>query len=271
MGNGSTRLAATVAGLLGFCAVAAPTPAQTSSSQWQFVAVVYGYFPELTGSATFPTGRSVDISVDTHQVISNLNLAFMGAFEATHGPWDLFTDIVYVDAGSSKSATRALSIGGLMTPANVTADAHLDIKSTVWTLGGGYRVINVPEATLDVFAGTRAVFLEQHLSWQFSADVGAFVGPGRRGSGESNPTNWDGIIGAKGRWLLGDRHKWFVPFYIDVGTGGSNFTWEGIAGLGYAFSWGDVIGAWRYLDYRFSSDSGNLTLSGPAIGAAFRW
>jgi hypothetical protein len=26
-------------------------------------------------------------------------------------------------------------------------------------------------------------------------------------------------------------------------------------GVGYAFSWGSIVGAWRYLDYEFKSGS----------------
>jgi hypothetical protein len=257
--------------LLACGAVSAPTPAQTPSADWQFTAIVYGYFPELTGSATFPTGITANITVDPNQLIPNLNIAFMGALEARKDPWSVFTDIIYIDASGSKSATRSLSISDVMIPASITADAHLDVTSTVWTLGGSYRVVATPEGTLDLLAGARGLFLKQRLSWQFSGDVGPFVGPGRQGSGDSNPTNWDGIIGAKGQWMFGEQHAWFVPYYLDVGTGDSHLTWQGITGLGYAFNWGEVIGTWRYLDYRFSAHSSSLTLSGPAIGAAFHW
>ena len=35
----------------------------------------------------------------------------------------------------------------------------------------------------------------------------------------------------------------------------------------------EVIGAWRYMDYKFKSGAPieKLTLNGPAIGVAFRW
>lgn len=64
-----------------------------------------------------------------------------------------------------------------------------------------------------------------------------------------------------------------MPYYIDVGTGQTQLTWQGIAGLGHAFSWGDLIAVWRYIDYRFKSGEkfGRLSMNGPAIGAAFHW
>jgi hypothetical protein len=259
--------------LLAFTAAAGPALAQTSAQppEWQFDAVLYAYIPKLTGSATFPTGAGVDITVDPSQILHNLNFVFAGAFEVHYGDWGLYTDLLYVDASNSKSATHALSIGSITIPGNVTADASLDVKSALWTLGGTYRLISRPEATVDFLAGSRVLFLRQHLTWQFSGDVGPFVGTGRRGSGDADQNYWDGIVGVKGRWLFGDHQQWYVPYYLDLGTGQSEFTWQALAGIGYAFSWGGVTGVWRYVDYRFSSHSSSLTLNGPALGVAFRW
>ena len=39
------------------------------------------------------------------------------------------------------------------------------------------------------------------------------------------------------------------------------------------FSWGSLLAGWRYLDYKFKSDSPvqDLTLNGPMFGVAFQW
>ena len=206
-----------------------------------------------------------------NQLLHSLNFAIMGAFEAQRGPWGVFTDIMYLDASGSKSATRDLSVGGVTTPAGVTANASLDVKSTVWTLCGSYRFLATPGTTFDLLVGARDLALKQRLSWQFSSDVGPFVGPARQGSADSNPNNWDGIVGAKGRLMFGDQHAWFVPYYVDVGTGASQLTWQAVAGLGYTFHWGEVLGVWRYLDYHFSDDSSSLSMNGPSIDVAFHW
>ena len=64
-----------------------------------------------------------------------------------------------------------------------------------------------------------------------------------------------------------------MPYYLDIGTGQSKFTWQGIVGIGYDFDWGAVTAAWRYLDYDFKSDQvvQDLNLSVGAIGVTFRW
>lgn len=84
---------------------------------------------------------------------------------------------------------------------------------------------------------------------------------------------WDGIIGVKGRYAFGDNRAWFVPFYLDVGTGQSDVTWQAAAGLGYTFNWGSVMAMWRYLDYQFKSGQAieAMNFNGPMLGLNFRW
>src|SRR5688572_20509478 len=99
---------------MGMMACALP---QTATGQitdnWQFGAVIYGYFPSIGGKTTFPAGPGGSISVDSDTVLDSLKFAFMGALEAQKGRWGLFTDVLYVDLGGSKSRTRDLTIGGL--------------------------------------------------------------------------------------------------------------------------------------------------------------
>jgi len=68
------------------------------------------------------------------------------------------------------------------------------------------------------------------------------------------------------------RLKWFAPFHVDVGTGDSDLTWQLLAGVGYVFSWGDLLLVYRHLDYdqKHGDLLEGLRLSGPALGASFR-
>jgi hypothetical protein len=185
----------------------------------------------------------------------------------------MFTDYMYIDLGGSKSGTRDFTIGQVQIPAGVTANLSLDMKGWVWTLAGSYRFVATPEADFDVFAGARGFSLKQTLGFNFSGDVGQFVGPGRTGSIEVKAENWDAIVGAKGRLSFGAERRWFVPYYVDVGAGDSDLTWQALAGIGYAFSWGEIVAAWRYLDYELKSRSPlqQFDMNGPLIGVVFRW
>jgi hypothetical protein len=267
-------MAAGAAALIGVGSLLPSTAvAQARPDGWEFRAIIYGYFPDIGGSTTFPAGTRSSIHVDADTILENLKFVFMGTFEAQRGRWGAFTDIIYMDVGGSKSDTRDLTIDGVQLPAGVTAGAQLDIKGWVWTLAGSYRVTSTPEATFDVFAGARLLDVEEKFGWEFSANVGPIVGPGRQGSSEADLQNWDGIIGVKGRLNFGARREWFVPYYLDVGTGESDLTWQAVGGIGYAFGWGEIIGAWRYLDYEFKSGKKveSLNFNGPMIGVAFRW
>jgi hypothetical protein len=65
---------------------------------------------------------------------------------------------------------------------------------------------------------------------------------------------------------------WRMPYYIDVGTGASQFTWQGATGLAYQFHWGELSLLYRYIDFRIhSSRLVDLTIAGPMLGGTFRW
>ena len=262
---------------LAVCAAASlqsgATQAQSTPDDWKWHAIIYAYLPDIGGKTTFPAGSGSSINVDADTILSNLKFTFMGTLEAQKGRWGAFTDVMYLDVGGSKSQSRDFSVGHAQIPVGVTADLDLDVKGLIWTFAGEYRFASDPNATFDVFAGARVASLKQNLGYNLSADVGPITGPGRSGSVEAKITNWDGIVGAKGRLAFGDRREWFVPLYVDVGTGDSDLTWQAIAGIGYTFSWGEVLAAWRYLDYNFKSGDRieSLNFNGPAIGVGFHW
>src|SRR5437764_4850325 len=124
-------------------AVSSPVAAQPVpvSEDWQFRASIYGWFPDIGGKTTFPADSGTSINIDADKIISNLKFTFMGTLEAQKGLWGVFTDLVYLDVGGSKSGTRDLNIDRGPLPGGVTADANLDLKGTIWTLAGSYRVV----------------------------------------------------------------------------------------------------------------------------------
>ena len=268
-------LAATATAL---CATAAMSPVGASAQAvdaWQFQGSLYLYLPTIGGSTTFPPsgGGGSGISIDAKTILDNLKMTFMGSLEARKGRWGAFTDVVYVDLGNNKSATRDLSLGGIPLPGDVTANVTYDLKGTAWTLAGSYRAVTDPAAPVDVFAGTRLFDLKQSLDWHLSGNIGPIPLPDRSGHQSASLSNWDAIVGVKGRFGLGAERKWFVPYYLDVGTGNSKLTWQAMTGVGHAFGWGEVVGAWRYLDYRMKSGQAieTMNFNGPGIAAVFRW
>lgn len=267
-----TLLAAAIAAPMTLTSNAAIAQTASEPGEWHYAAEIYGYLPTIAGSTSFPAGGS-SIDVTTDKILDNLNATFMGAFAAHNGRWGAFTDVIYLDVGGSKSQTQDFSIGRVGIPASASADVSLDLKGTVWTLGGLYRVATDPKWTVDLIAGTRMLQLKQNISWTLSGNLGTLVPPGRSGNSNVSETNWDGIIGARGRYTFDDNRKWAMPFYMDVGTGDSVRTFQTAIGITYAYSWGEIGAGWRYLDYKFKSESKiqDINFSGPQIGVAWRW
>jgi hypothetical protein len=124
-----------------------------------------------------------------------------------------------------------------------------------------------------VLLGARLADFKQTFAWDFSGDFSTITPPPRTGSRNASISQWDAIAGIKGRFAFGAEHRWVMPYYFDIGTGDSDLTWQGMLGLGYAFGWGDLSIAWRYLDYELQSGSPiiDMNFNGPALGATFRW
>ena len=76
----------------------------------------------------------------------------------------------------------------------------------------------------------------------------------------------DGVV------YFGDVHQ-SVPYYFDIGAGDSDLTWNAFAGLAREYNWGDLLIAYRHLEYDQGSDSlmQDFSFSGPLIGARFRF
>jgi len=255
-------------GLCGLAPVAAQ--AQTASDRWQWEVAVYGWFPAIGGTTSYPSGAAgPSFDVSSADVIDSLKFALMGQIEARKGKWGVWSDLMYSDMGGSQSGSRNFTVG--QQPVDANADLSLDIKTWVWTLAGIYNLESSPQSTVDVLFGTRLLDLNETLSWTLSNDIAQL--PGRSGSAEVGASNWDAIVGIKGRYSFGDERRWFLPYYLDIGTGQSRLTRQINAGVGYRFDWGAVVATWRYLDYQFKSGSAidSMDMNGPLIGVAFQF
>jgi hypothetical protein len=80
----------------------------------------------------------------------------------------------------------------------------------------------------------------------------------------------DGIGGLRGRIRLPNTPL-FVPYYFDIGAGGSQLTWQISSGLGYQFNkWGAASLSYRYLSFQNSSAVvDRATLKGPMLMVNF--
>src|SRR5262245_4486529 len=246
--------------------------AQTAD-EWQYQGTLYVYMPSISGESKFPeSGGGSSASIDGEDILNALEFAFMGAFEARRGSWGVFTDLIYLNLGAGESGSRDITIGGDELPVGAAADIHYDLQGWAWTVSGNYRLAS-GSRTLDLLAGARLLDIESGLKWQVTGDVSSVPVVDREGAHTSRVHNVDAIVGCKGRFSFGDHQSWFVPYYLDVGTGESDLTWQAMAGLGYTFDWGDAFVALRYIDYDMASGSTikSMTFDGPTFAVSFRW
>ena len=85
----------------------------------------------------------------------------------------------------------------------------------------------------------RAVVCRQADAWmvdQRRSSVPDRISGRQRKPGRIGQDVWDGIVGVKGRYAFGDNRAWSMPFYLDVGHGQSEVTWQVAAGLGYSLT-----------------------------------
>jgi len=267
-------LLAAAVGVLTPTLLAAQAPqSEPIPGAWRYGASLYGYLPSMSGTSSSPAdsaGTPINVNLDK---ILDLDFTLMGSFDAHNGRWGVFTDLIYLNLGGSTQQSRDFTIGTVGLPAGTTANLDLNLKGLVWTLGGQYRVFSEPALTMDALAGARLLDVRTTTRWSISGSLGPIAPSGRTGSSESNNSELDGIVGVKGRMRLGSSGRWTLPFYLDVGAGDSDLTWQAAAGLSYAYKWGDLTAMWRYLAYDLKPGRSieELKFNGPLIGVTFRW
>jgi hypothetical protein len=260
------------------CLAPMPVPAETDTAtqtgDWEWNATLYLWLPSLDGTTAFPpSGGGPDINVGTDTFFDTLNSVFMGALGAHKGPWGLATDVIYLDLEGNKNATREFGIGGVDIPSTINADLKLGLTGWLWSVYGSYATLQQDKLSMSVLAGARMLDLQEGLHYTFNGDISSLPLTGRTGSAQAQQTQWDAIAGLKGQVSLGAEGQWYVPYYVDVGAGESNFTWQAMIGLGYNFGPIDVLGVWRYLDYDLGDaiPIQSIDFNGPAVGITFRF
>jgi hypothetical protein len=259
----------------------APVHAQADApaDQWTFSITPYLWLPNINGTLKYSTppgaGGSPDVETGPNNYLENLQAIMLISGEARRDRWSVFTDLIYLAFSDEKSSVTAVDFGGSLVNSSVNVATSSSLRGTAWTLGTGYAVKTDQAVMLDIFGGLRYFSLEASTDWQLAATI---TGPGggqtfpRTGSISEGVHLLDGIVGIRGRVLLGSS-RWSIPYYLDVGAGSSELTWQGMLGVAYSFEWGRVTLAYRNLNYDQKDDKlvQNFRFSGPALGVTIRF
>ena len=260
---------------------------QANSDEWQYTITPYLWLPTIDGVLNYSPppggGGSPEIEMGPTDWLDLLNMGVLVSGNAKKGRLSIFSDLVYLSLqskeGRIESVEDTITVPGVPVPIPVSATLNINTKTDfdglVWSIAAGYAINETERASVDVFAGIRYFGTDAKTSWNLTADIttpgGTVILPAQ-GSVGKDDNLLDGIVGIRGEYQLA-AEKWSVPFYVDVGTGSSELTWQAMAALSYEFGWGDFLLFYRHLEYDQDSSGflQDFSFSGPGFGARFRF
>lgn len=242
--------------------IIAPAPVQNEfqdQQRWRVIFSPYVWGASLNGKAGL-LGFSTDVDVPFKDILSNLDMSFMGNVEITNGTFGAYFDGQYTKTSQEEDVLHE--------------KLNLEIIST--TLSGGvyYRIYQQNLDGLTYFGRQRVFAIEPTagIRWtQIKATLN--VGP----FSETRKTNWtDPFVGTRVVYDIGER--WNISAEADIGGfgAGTKLSANGQIYLGYRTKLFDLPTIWRvgyralYQDFR--DDEGrekfkyDVTQHGPVIG-----
>ena len=227
--------------------------AQTPSNQWTFSITPYLWLPNVDGTLKYSvppgSGGSPEVqSRDRTTISRTLSFAMMISGEVRKDRWSVFTDFIYLDFSDEESTVKSIDFGGSLVNASANVSTRLFVEGRGLDARRGLRGPAGPARGVSMSSAACVTSAWRprptgNSRWQFTGPGGGQTFP-RTGSISEKRDLWDGIVGVKGRVWLGGSN-WSIPYYLDVGTGSSSLTWQGMLGIAYTYKWIGVTLAYR--------------------------
>lgn len=255
----------------------------TTSSGLSFDLTPYVWFASINTKLNFDLppalGGTVtaDPSIGFGDLISHINIGAMGAADVRYERFSVLTDILYVNVGGVAGQFKSVNFPNhpaIPISGERNTSESLRLGSGVWTLAGGYTLAQGAWGNFDLIAGFRDFWANARVNYSLGFTITGPRGNGATFGGVGGVSTsgdlWNGIGGFRGRIRIGNT-AFFIPYYFDIGAGGSNLTWQIASGAGYHLGLADVSLTYRYLTFEQSSSSHvqNLSFKGPVIAANF--
>jgi len=212
--------------------------------------LLYGWLPTLDGTLTFQVPGEPDESADTG-IIDSLDAVFMGAYSLRKDKWSFLADFIY------------LKLSGDTPGLNPNVNLDIELTSKIYGLYGGYNISQTEKLDINFIAGLR----------YFGLGLDVTRSGGKIANGTLSPSIdlYDAVIGVNGEYNI--NKNWYMPYQFDIGTGDSDLTWQANLSIAYRYSWGDVIGTYRYIHYSHDGSGllEDMNLYGPKLGVVFHF
>jgi len=253
-------------------AFATDSPPADAGAQWQIAVGPYLWLPTVSGTFRFTVpGGGADTSSGPYNYLQNLRFALMLQGEARKGEWTVFADTIYLNFGRHESSVNATS--GVLGARETQQDVQTSFAGMLVQLGGSRTVARQEWGHVDAIAGIRYLRVKGTLD----AAIGATVATGPGASSDFHVAQTqnivDGFVGVRARATITRDGAWYIPLYLDVGTGTSKFTWQALTGLAYSAKQFDVGLLYRYLAFYGSGSQlvQTLRFSGPSLNVTFKF
>jgi hypothetical protein len=211
-------------------AMSTPAPADIpdpADQGWHVDVAPYVWFAGISGTAG-ALGRQASVHVSASDVLSNVNIAIMGAVETRYNRIVIPIDFLWVQLTDDKATPLGL----------IASSVNVKINETVFTPKIGYRVVSTRRFKADALFGLRYWHLGTTLKLQ----------PSVFNSNFHASANWvDAVAGARFQAML--TPKISLTIGGDAGGGGSGTTldYQVASLIGYKLKRVTLQGGWRYL------------------------
>lgn len=253
--------------LIALSAIAAIVqPARSAPvDDWWYEATPYLHAAGMKGTLG-ARGVTADTDISFSDAVSKLDMAFQGTLQAHKGPLTLGLDTEYLRLSDDgvRSVTGPAGRGTVL--------GKLEATSTLATLQAtvGYRVLD-EQTKVELVGGLRATKINADLDLKGMLTVGD-AEFGRSRSVDRSKEWVDVLVGARVFHPISDNVNFLA--YVDVGGGGSDLTWQALAGVNWEFKPGYTMKlGYRQLSWDYSNGGfvWDMKLHGPYAGLGIRF
>ena len=241
------------------------TTISSKEAVWQFEITPYLFAAGLKGQAGI-RGVTADIDMSFNDIWDNLDSAFMGLFTAQKGRWSYGLEGVYfkISDEGSKSVTGPFGI--------VTIDGALELTTSLNVYQGsvGYRVMD-NSTIVDLIAAVRYTQVKADMTVVLTTIPG-IVFPGGATSADGSESWIDAVVGV--RVLHPVSKNVSLLGYADIGAGGSDLTYQLIAGVNWEFAKNFTAKTgYRIMDWDYENGDTvwDMQASGMYLGLGFKF
>jgi opacity protein-like surface antigen len=237
--------------------------ADSSNDEWRFEITPYLFAAGLDGTVEM-RGVPVDVDMSFSDVWERLDKAFMLYSTARKGDWVYALDIFYFSMDDEKASSWQGPLGG-----SNTAQLNVDVTQQVYALSVGYRILN-EKTKVDLLALARYTSLDTTM--QLALTTGSDLLPDGSRSVSREEDWWD--AGVAIAVLVPIAKKWDFLGHADIAAGGSDLSYQLLAGVNWQFSHTlSVKFGYRYFyqDYQKDDFKWDMATSGAFAGLGIKF